>query len=537
MSDPTPEDASPTAGTDDATTQSGATQSDATRSSAARSNATDSAESRNPAVRRLADWDADRLGTLADRYGTPLYVIDRDRVRENCARLRDALPDADVRYAVKAHTGQAVLRTVERAGLAAECASAGELERALAAGFPGDRLHYTAVNPPARDLDRVVDRWREHPEITITAGAVDTLDRLAERGFDGRVCLRVTPGVGAGHHEKVRTGAHAKFGVPYDRAASVVREATDRFEVVGIHAHAGSGIDAAGLDRHRELVSRMGALARRLVAPESEGVEDAGADPVALEYVDVGGGFGVPYRDEEPPLDLSAVAAATREAFETALGDAGASTAGDARNDHDLDLVVEPGRYVVADAGVLLTRVNTVKPAPETTVVGVDAGMTDLLRPAMYDAFHPIRNCSAETGAATETDGEVERDDRETVPVTVAGPICETADVFCEDRPLPAPKRGDLLAIGIAGAYGYEMASQYNSRPRPAEVAIGAEKDASAGTDTGSDATDSGPTLVRDRETIADVTAVERRAGYEGLAALEDPARSARGTNATEDDR
>ncbi|SEH39526.1 diaminopimelate decarboxylase [Halopenitus malekzadehii] len=488
------------------------------------------ASSSNPPVRRLADWDPDRLAALADRYGTPLYVIDRDRVRENCARLRDAFPDADVRYAVKAHTGQSVLRTVERAGLAAECASAGELERALAAGFPGDRIHYTAVNPPARDLDRVVDRWREHPEITITAGAVDTLDRLADRGFDGRVCIRVTPGVGAGHHEKVRTGAHAKFGVPYDRAASVVREATDRFDVVGIHAHAGSGIDAEGLDRHRELVSRMGALAAALVDPAAGDRENADADPITLEYVDVGGGFGVPYRDNEPPLDLPAVADATREAFETALEDA------DVDDDAGLDLAVEPGRYVVADAGVLLTRVNTVKPAPETTVVGVDAGMTDLLRPAMYDAFHPIRNVSASSHSG-EDRGDVidDRGGRETIPATVTGPICETADMFCEDRPLPAPERGDVLAIGIAGAYGYEMASQYNSRPRPAEVAVGAGRDAAMGTDESPDATDPGPTLVRDRETIADVTAVERRAGYEGLAALEDPVRPAGDISSTED--
>ncbi|MFC6614821.1 diaminopimelate decarboxylase [Halopenitus salinus] len=470
-----------------------------------------------PPVRRLADWDAGHLRALAGEYDTPLYVIDLDRVRENCERLRSAFSDADVRYAVKAHTGQAVLRTVEAAGLEAECASAGEVERALAAGFPGDRVHYTAVNPPARDLDRVVSRWRDRPDLTVTVGAVDTLDRLAERGYDGRVCIRVTPGVGAGHHEKVRTGAHAKFGVPYDRAAAVAREATERFEVVGIHAHAGSGIDADGLDRHRELVSRMGALARSLVDP------DDGEVPVELEYVDVGGGFGVPYREDEPPLDLPAVAEATRDAL-------GSITDGASDSDdpvHDVRLAIEPGRYVVADAGVLLTRVNTVKPAPETTVAGVDAGMTDLLRPAMYDAYHPIRNCSTrfdERGEGSDVvDRDSDADDGETIPVTVAGPICESADVFCEDRPLAAPERGDLLAVGIAGAYGYEMANQYNSRPRPAEVAIG-ESGAESGAGDAPSGSDDVARLVRDRETIADVTAVERRAGH--AATPEDDGRS-----------
>ena len=424
--------------------------------------------STDPPVRRVSDWDADRLHGLAADHETPLYVQDLDRVRENCGRLRDAFPDADVRYAVKAHTGRAVLAAVREAGLDAECASAGEVDRALAAGFAGDRLHYTAVNPPARDLDYVVGVAEAEPDLTVTVGAVDTLDRLAERGYDGRVCLRVNPGVGAGHHEKVRTGGAAKFGVPYERAAAVAREATERFDVVGIHAHAGSGIDPDQLDSHRELVARMGELARALATPDVDGVAR-----VELDYVDVGGGFGVPYAEDEPPLDLSAVAEATREAV-APLPDG-------------VDLAIEPGRYVVADAGVLLTRVNTVKPTPDERVVGVDAGMTDLLRPAMYDAYHPIRNLGGADGAPTP-------ETRSATPVTVAGPICETGDTLCRNRALADPMRGDLLAVGIAGAYGYEMANQYNSRPRPAEVALD----------------DGGATVVRRRETLADLTAVER---------------------------
>jgi diaminopimelate decarboxylase len=433
----------------------------------------------NPATRRLTDWDPARLTSLADTYGTPLYVQDLDRVRQNCARMRSAFPDADVRYAVKAHTGRAVLETVREAGLDAECASAGEVDRALTAGFTGERVHYTAVNPPARDLDRVIDIAAEAPAMTITLGAVDTLDRLTERGYDGRVCLRVNPGVGAGHHAKVRTGAAPKFGVPYDRAERVAREAATRVDVVGIHAHAGSGIDADDLENHRSLVSRMGSLARSLTAPATdEFVSDSAADgptvtdPLVLEYVDVGGGFGVPYRADEPPLDLGAVAEATRNALGSLPG---------------VDLAVEPGRYVVADAGVLLTRVNTVKPTASEVVVGVDAGMTDLLRPAMYDAYHPIRLLGGATAAPAPAD-------RASTSVTVAGPICETGDVFCRDRRIERPVRGDLLAVGVTGAYGYEMASQYNSRPRPAEVALA----------------DGEARLVRRRERHAELTRVEQ---------------------------
>jgi diaminopimelate decarboxylase len=376
-------------------------------------------------VRRLADWDAATLRDLAGTHGTPLYVTDLDRVRENAARLRSSFPDADVRYAVKAHTGRAVLEAVRSAGLGAECASAGEVVRALDAGF--EAVQYTAVNPPDGDLDVVLDRWRDGAAVTVVAGARDTVDRLRDRGFDGRLAVRVNVGVGAGHHEKVTTGGHPKFGVPYDRAPDLLADAREDFDVVGIHAHAGSGISGDQLDAHRELVARMGDLARR--------VGD-------LEFVDVGGGFGVPYRPEESPLDLSAVAAATREA----LGDV------------DAQLAIEPGRYVVADAGVLLTRVNTVKPVDSGVVAGVDAGMTTLLRPAMYDAYHHIRNLDA--------------DGRDEASVTVAGPVCESADVFCTGRRLPDPRRGDYLAVGNAGAYGYEMASTYNSRPRPGEVVL-----------------------------------------------------------------
>jgi diaminopimelate decarboxylase len=408
----------------------------------------------NPEIRRLDDWDDERLRRLVSEYGSLLYVLDLERVRENYRRLYAAFPDADVHYAAKANTARPVFRTLHSEGAGIECASAGETLRALDAGAPAERVQYTAVNPPSEDLDLVVGRWADGAsDLTITVGALDTLDRLESRGYDGRLCVRVNPGVGAGHHEKVATGADAKFGVPYARASEVLAAADERgFDVVGIHAHAGSGISGEDLESHRELVSRMGELARE--------------SPVDLQFVDIGGGFGVPYREDDEPLDLDAVADTTREA----LGET------------DATLVIEPGRYLVADAGVLLTDVNTVKETPDARVVGVDAGMTTLLRPAMYDAYHPIRNVAA--GAA----------DRAALAQTVTGPICESADVFCTDRSIAECRRGDVLAIGNAGAYGYEMASQYNSRPRPATVVLAGEAEA----------------LARRRETLEDVTRLER---------------------------
>lgn len=405
----------------------------------------------NPPVRRLADWSSADLRALADEHGTPLYVLDLDRVRENYTRLTDAFPDAEVLYAVKANAGRAVLETLSEAGAGAECAAAGELARALDAGFdPGD-VHYTAVNPPAEDLDYAVEVAGDHPELTLTGGARDTVDRLADRGFEGRFCLRVHPGIGAGHSEDVATGADAKFGVRLDRAASVVAAAERAgFDVVGIHAHVGSGMTGDDVDEHREMVSRLADLAR---------------DLGDLDFVDVGGGFGVPYRPEEPPLDLESVAVATRDAL-TGV---------------DAQLVIEPGRYLVADAGVLLTAVNTVKPAGDGLLAGVDAGMTTLLRPMLYDAYHHVANLARDA------------DDRPERQVTVVGPICESTDVLARNRSLPRPERGDLLAVGNAGAYGIEMANQYNSRPRPAVAALD----------------DGDSRLVRRRETVADITDTE----------------------------
>jgi diaminopimelate decarboxylase len=405
-----------------------------------------SAES--PPAYRPADWDHDRLQSLAAEHGTPLYVTDTDRVRANYRRFAAAFPDAHVMYAAKAHTGQAVLETLLDVGADIECAARGELERAVEAGADPNALRYTAVNPPARDLNYAVELAADHPGLTITAGAEDTFDRLAERGYDGRVAMRVNPGIGTGHHEKVATGGDAKFGIPATRVTEVADAVRERFNLVGVHAHVGSGVLQADLDDHCRAIARIADLGRA--------VGD-------IEFLDIGGGFGVPYREDVPPLDMARVGERVREAV----------------GEIDARLELEPGRYVVADASLILTRVNTVKEAA-STVVGVDASLATLVRPAMFDSYHPIRNVTAP--------------DRDPHPVSVGGPCCTSADVFCTGRPIARPERGDLLAIGNAGAYGYELASQFHSQPRPAEVAI--------------DGTESW--VARRRETMADVTRVER---------------------------
>ena len=403
----------------------------------------------SPPVRRLADWDDQQLRSLAATHDTPLYVIDLDRVQANYQRFSAAFPDAHVMYAAKAHTGQSVLSALLDVGADIECAAWGELQRSIDAGADPNTLQYTAVNPPDHDLDYAVDLAADAPGLTITIGATDTLDRLQERGYDGRIAIRINPGIGTGHHEKVATGNDAKFGIPYEQVPEVAERVRAEFDLVGLHSHAGSGVQTDDLEDHCEAIERVGEMARR--------VGD-------LEFVDIGGGFGVPYREDEPPLDLDK----TAEMVRAAVGEI------------DAQLKLEPGRYIVADAGLILTTVNTIKETPTATVVGVDASLATLIRPAMFGSYHPMRNVTAP--------------DREAEPVTVGGPVCTSADVFATDRPIARPERNEVLAIGNAGSYGYELASQFHSQPRPAEVAL----------------EDGDDRVVRRRETLDDVTRVEQ---------------------------
>ncbi len=407
----------------------------------------------SPAVRRLTDWDRTQLQSLATEYGTPLYVIDLDRVAENYRRFSAAFPDAHVMYAAKAHTGRAVLAKLLAVGADIECAAGGELKRAVDAGADPNTLQYTAVNPPDHDLDYAVELASEHPGLTITGGARDTFDRLEARGYDGRVAIRINPGIGTGHHEKVATGKDAKFGIAYDEVPALVAEIEDRFALVGLHAHAGSGVLHDDLEDHCEAIDKVAAMGQQVI--------ESGVD---LEFVDFGGGFGVPYREDEQPLEMPVVGEMVRDAV----------------GELDAQIKLEPGRYIVADAELILTEVNTIKATAGPTVVGVDASLATLIRPAMFNSYHPIANTS--------------NPDRETQRVAVGGPCCTSADVFCTDRPLARPERGDLLAIGNAGAYGYELANQFHSQPKPAEVAL----------ENGE------PRVVRKRETLADVTRLEQ---------------------------
>ena len=385
----------------------------------------------SPVFRPPALDDA-RLARLAEQHGTPLYVLDAATVR---ARLGSLAAFDQVRYAQKAHGGLALLRLLRAGGAKVDAVSAGELARAFAAGYEPGEVVYTAdvLDEPAFELVR-------ERGVVVNAGSADMLESCARARPGADVWLRVNPGHGHGHGRKVATGgAASKHGIWHVELPAAVERARELgLSVVGLHVHTGSGSDLENLVRGRDALR----AAARLV-------------PDTLRVLSAGGGLPVPYRASDPPFDVEAHARAwleLRDELSAAL-------------DRPLEMEVEPGRYLVAEAGVLVTRVLTRKRTDGNDWVLVDAGFHTLARPAMYAAHHELVALSPRPGPRA--------------PRIVAGPLCESGDVLTVDadgepapRDLPPLERGDLLAILTAGAYGLSMASTYNSRPLPAEVLV-----------------------------------------------------------------
>lgn len=394
---------------------------------------------------------------LARDYETPLYVIDEMRVRDNYKRVHQAFSseyeDFQIFYAAKANTNLAVIKILEQIGSGIDAVSPGEIYTALLAGFEPERILYTGNNVTTAELKYALDAG-----VRINLDSLSMLERLASLpGSEGtKISFRVNPMVGAGHHDHCITGGElSKFGVMEQEAVEVYKKAQDLgFNPVGIHTHIGSGI----------LDPEPFKLAVQVLMDVAGRVHnDAG---VKFEFIDFGGGLGIPYTPEEGLLDIEKFAHEIVALFKDKL------------NEHGINkptMCIEPGRYIVGDASYLLTRVNTVKQSYRK-FIGVDAGFNTLLRPTMYGSYHHILVANKPEASPTQN-------------VDVAGNVCESGDLFARDRPLPDIKEGDVLAIMNAGAYAFSMASQYNSRPRPAEVIV-CEGQAD---------------IIRERETYADL--------------------------------
>ncbi|MFE0186978.1 diaminopimelate decarboxylase [Streptomyces sp. NPDC058989] len=383
------------------------------------------------------------LTELADRFGTPAYVLDEDEVRHRCrAYLRD-FPDTDVYYAAKAFLCRALVHWVQEEGLGLDVCSAGELELAVTTGFPPERivLHGNAKSPA--DLQTAL-RLGVGRIVIDSTSEIARLAAAVPAGSRQKVLIRVVPGIAAGGHAKIRTGTDdQKFGLSIaDGSAqhAVTRVlAQPRLQLVGLHCHLGSQITTAKpyLSAVRRLV---GLLAR---VREQHGV--------ALPELDLGGGHGIAYRPGEPVLDTAALGAKVRAELASSCAAAGLPVP---------RLAVEPGRAIVGPAGVVLYRVLSVKRTGAHTFVAVDGGMSDNPRPALYGVRYAPRLVGRGSLAASE-------------PVTVVGRHCEAGDVLATDVRLPGDIRpGDLLAVPVAGAYHLSMASGYNLVGRPPVIAV-----------------------------------------------------------------
>jgi diaminopimelate decarboxylase len=405
--------------------------------------------------------DTDLLHRLAAEHGTPYYLYDAELILERLAALRAF--DV-VRYAQKACSNVHILRLLRGAGALVDAVSLGEIERALRAGYDGRGepagLVYTADLVDEATLDRVTEL-----DIPVNAGSPDVLEQLGRRRTGHRVWLRVNPGFGHGHSRKTNTGGEwSKHGIWHAYLDEALRHIEKyRLDLIGIHMHIGSGADFEHL--------------RRVCDAMVEQVRALGVDVRAISG---GGGLPVPYRPGDAPFDTGALHALWNEARQRVEELVG----------HRVSLEIEPGRYLVAESGVLVARVRATKREGANRFIVVDAGFNDLARPAMYGAYHAIDVVAQGGGLAQGP----------TQPTVVAGPLCESGDVFTQQeggvvvpRDLPDAAVGDLVVIRNAGAYASSMASNYNTRPLAPELLL----------ERGM------PRLIRRRQTIEELIALE----------------------------
>ena len=422
-------------------------------------------------ARKLREPLEDRKGSLffdgvstkelAQRYDTPLYVVSEKRIRDNYNRIFDALTRnykyVRVYYAAKANSNLTVLKILQSQGAYLDTVSPGEVFMGLVSGYTPDRLMFTGTSVRNDELKFLADA-----NITVNIDSQSELDRLLKISVPPIVSVRVNPEVGAGHHSHcITAGPDSKFGLWEEetiQAYAIAQRA--RVERFGIHMHIGSGI--LEVEPYVQAVDKLLSIAKRVH-------EEVG---INFEFIDIGGGFGVPYKPEDKDFDWSEFASKVIGLFKNKVAEYGLGKP---------FLCVEPGRYLVCDASILLTSVNTVKVTPAKKFVGVDAGFNTLVRPAMYGSYHPILVANKLGAAETET-------------YDVVGPICESGDVLAKDRQLPQIEEGDLIAVLNAGAYGFSMSSQYNSRPRATEVLI----------------TQGKPFIIREREQINTLTANQK---------------------------
>lgn len=379
------------------------------------------------------------VAELARRHGTPLFIYSRAHMETQFRALAGALRDVSpqIFYAVKANSSAAVIRAMAGLGAGADVVSGGELFRAVRAGIEPGRIVFAGVGKTEREIEYAIGQGIQY----FTVESEPELERISacavRAGGVGRIAIRVNPDVDPKTHRYTSTGKKEnKFGVDLERAerAYDLAASLPGIEIAGLHMHLGSPLSDER--PYVEALDKVAPLCARLKTRHA-----------CFRHLDIGGGFGIPYRPEDAPFDLEAFAAAVVPRLKAS----------------GLRVGIEPGRFIVGNAGILVVTVQFVKESPFRRFLVVDAAMNDLIRPPLYDAYHAIRPV---------------RETAETILGDVVGPICESGDFLAQDRELPDARAGDLLAVFGAGAYGMSMASNYNSRGRAAEAMVDGDRSA-----------------------------------------------------------
>jgi diaminopimelate decarboxylase len=390
---------------------------------------------------------------LSEKFGSPLYVYNENILRKQCRDLKGLISYSNftVNFSPKANSNLELLRIVRSEGLRVDAMSPGEIYVNMLAGYKPDEILFISNNISEDEFRYAVDAG-----VKISVDSVSQLEMFGKINPGGKVAIRVNPGVGAGHHEKVVTaGQKTKFGIEMNRITDVKRIIKEySLKLIGINQHIGSLF----MDGEAYLQSTGNVLS---IASQFED----------LEFVDFGGGFGIPYKKQanQPRLDLKELGGKLSEIINAWVKEYG----------KDIEFKIEPGRYIVAEAGILLGKVNAIKTNYNIKYIGTDLGFNVLIRPVMYDSHHDIE-------IYRKNDTPSSRDET----VTIVGNICETGDIIAKGRKLPEIKENDILGVLDSGAYGYSMSSNYNNRLRPAEVLIEA---------------DGNPRLIRRRDSLDDL--------------------------------
>ena len=376
------------------------------------------------------------VNKLIEQFGSPLYVYDEEVIRNRIRRLKEAViyPKKQILYACKANTNISIMKILREEGVWIDAVSPGEVEIAFRAGFNSSEILYTGDNTTDEEMKFCLIN-----KIRMNLGSLSQIERYGRMNPNSDIFIRINPDCGAGHHSHTITGGpESKFGIYFDKVDDIKSLASKyNLRIVGIHSHIGSGI----LDVNEFL------KAIDIVLNAAKSFKD-------LDFIDFGGGIGVPYRPSDKEIDIVDFGNRVSEKFKSFCDSYG----------RELELYLEPGRFIVAESGTLLLTVNNIKETPTHKFAGTDSGFNHLIRPMAYGSYHKIINCS-------NPNDEIEE-------IAITGNLCESGDVFTqsekgiENHPVSKVREGDILGILCAGAYGFSMASHYNSRPKPAEVLV-----------------------------------------------------------------